>query len=733
MGEPWPRTGGREKVDRLLRGALQQAMNALAAVAGTVYLLSDDGEFLDTVMLGGTPPEIFIMPERPPLNSGNTSSTALRTGRVAVVGEPAMCTSDAVLDTARELPTPYSTVSAPLIRGSTRYGALTVIRIPDREGPLGTTGCLFLKEIADRLARDLAALADSGHSVASRPRPALFPLLRPPPPDAEWGLPGVIGSAAINMMWVIHRLYPWLSAALTSEEVASATRLRIMAPLGAQAMALTAVGDGRLWVMGHHGMSPRAISQLHGVSAEAGNPGADALAHGAIFLSGLNPLHANYQPPSPFENLPTWAILPLRAGGHRVGVLNLGFSKERGFEPEEQALMAMITNLLGSALERVRLSESEHTLAVSLQRKLLPVLPDVSELVTTARYLPAPGGGGAGAGGDWYDVIPVPDGRIGLVIGDVEGHALEAAGVMGQLRSAVRAYTTEGHDPAAILTRAAAFLTETELTELLATCCVIRFDPADGTVEAALAGHPAPLIRLPDGRIAPLAAPPGVPLGVAPPEPYQNFETIIGPGTVVALYTDGLCHARTADVITDAQDLFLRSIRDADHDLEGLADRIIAGAPGPPDRRDDVALLLCEVEALRGDPLRGTASMSIARHDLRGPEATRSFIRRTVGKWGLETAANELELIGTEIVTNALIHADTDVELRLRRYPDRIRIEARDASVRLPVPSPIAAEEEAQEAEHGRGLIIVAAIAKDYGTSPTGRGKTFWAEVALAT
>lgn len=149
------------------------------------------------------------------------------------------------------------------------------------------------------------------------------------------------------------------------------------------------------------------------------------------------------------------------------------------------------------------------------------------------------------------------------MIGDVEGHSIESCLVMGQMRSAVLAYVSEGHRPEAVLTRASNMLSHLE-SELLATCCVVYLDSVDGTAEVALAGHPAPLIRGPDGGIETLDTLIGVPLGVPSPVPYQPFEATLSAGTVLFLYTDGLSKTHGPDVVTDAGRMLASASQKAD-------------------------------------------------------------------------------------------------------------------------------------------------------------------------
>jgi anti-sigma regulatory factor (Ser/Thr protein kinase) len=318
----------------------------------------------------------------------------------------------------------------------------------------------------------------------------------------------------------------------------------------------------------------------------------------------------------------------------------------------------------------------------------------------------------------------MPDDRVMLVIGDVEGHTLESAAVMGQLRTSVVAYATEGHGPAALLERTDRLLSRMG-TELLATCCVVAVDTETGVAEVALAGHPAPLARLPDGTVRPLRAPANVPLGLHGRTPYRSQDHILRPGTVLALYSDGV-HEPEHDDVGPRLDA---GGRGAGADLEILADRLLADTPG---RRDDAALLLARYEGADDSAAPRTARFHVHRRDLRAVREARGFVHECLCDWGLADLSDDLELITSELVTNALIHAGSDVDLRLRAFGDRVRLEVRDSDSDPPVPTAYSLTDEGSaRAEHGRGLYLVDALARTWNTSPSGRGKTVWLEMDI--
>ncbi|MFE0581577.1 SpoIIE family protein phosphatase [Streptomyces sp. NPDC058874] len=713
--------------------AIRDALVELDAVTGIVYLLDRGRRRLRATLIGGSPPVIFTMPEQIPVDAPYASARAWRTGTVVVIGEPETRPDDPGL--ARLVPFPYSVMSTPLSGGGHRFGALTVVRLPTRDGTLSIPQRRKLRAIGDRLAARLTAGTAGGGPPDPPDRPVVFSVDSvPPPSDGEpsggWGLPGIPGSYETTLMYQLHKLSEALNKAADMDAVADVARTGIMAPYRAGSLVITGFGGGRLWVTAHHGTAAGSLRSVHGASAEAPSPYADTLRGRDLRLfSDRAELLAAY-PDAPDDGCRAWAFLPLRAGDTPVGVCALGFPAERHFTPEEQATAMMMASLLAQALERVRLGEKKHAIAESVQKWLLPrILGDLPDIVTTARYLPA--ASASGIGGDWYDVIALPDSRICLIVGDVEGHKVESAMLMGQLRSAMLAYAREEHGPAAVLSRTGDLLAALE-TDLLATCCLVRVDAAQGTAEVASAGHPPPLLRRPDGSLDTPDVPVDVPLGVHSGVAYRSVEFLLEPGTLLLLYTDGLTSARDADLMPRVRELLAAGPPATEHNLEGLADRLVAALPAPPERRDDIALLLARYEGALSRHRYRFARMEVRRHDLPGVRAARRFVRESLHDWGHGDVADALELMASEVVTNALIHADSHVDLRLREGPDHIRLEVRDSDVTPPVPSPVSVSGEGNaRAEHGRGLLIVESLASAWGTSPSGRGKTVWLELPI--
>ncbi|MGQ5640123.1 MULTISPECIES: SpoIIE family protein phosphatase [unclassified Streptomyces] len=713
---------------KVLHSAVREAMHRLHAATAAVYLLDEHYGELRLALAGGSPPSLFTFAGKMRLDAPRATARAVQSGTTAVLIDP----NPSGPDQEHVQPYPYAALSAPVIAGDQRFGALTVLRAEDC-GAFSAAERGQLEEVGNDLARDLAALVEDGVTVAAGP----MPMLIPPEADIDtsactpgWGVQGVPGSGGTSMMYPLRRLADLLNRATAVEDIVTAAEYCVMTPLRAQALVLASVAEGRLWVLGHCGASSDLVRGLHGLRMNDRTPATEAFRGRPLFVSeGPSPLGDGRegQPHTevyiPLTGDDQLIDVPVARQRHVVGVCCLTFDAPRGFPPEERALLGMMAGLLGSAVDRVELSARQRAVAECLQRTLLPpVLPDLPRLLTTARYLPATVT--SKVGGDWYDVITLADDRAVLIVGDVEGHAMESAALMGQVRTATASYATEGHRPAAVIERTGRLLQRLR-TDLTVTCCVVSLDTVDGTAEVALAGHPPPLVRGPDGKIGVLEAPANVPLGVCPAGAYQGREHTLESGALLMLYTNGLVGWDTADAEARGRALLGSQDQGSPVDLERLADAVISEVSAPWQRRDDAVLLLALHEGTRGPEEPRVGSLHIQRHDLRGVREARTFVHDRLASWGLDTMSEAMELIVSETVTNALVHAGSDVDVRLRAFTDHIRLEVRDSDTHPPVPSPLSlAEETNAEAEHGRGLLIVEALAEMWNSSPNGLGKT---------
>ncbi|MES4891877.1 SpoIIE family protein phosphatase [Streptomyces sp. NPDC096012] len=411
------------------------------------------------------------------------------------------------------------------------------------------------------------------------------------------------------------------------------------------------------------------------------------------------------------------AVLPLPAGGRMAGACLIGWDSPHAFGPDERALLTACAGLTGQALLRAHAFDAEHELVGMLQRTLLPRrLPRLPGAVAVARYLPTTAG--LEVGGDWYDVIPLADNHVALVIGDVQGHNAGAATLMGQMRTALRAYAAEGHPPDVVVAHANRLLLDME-TDLFATCAYVDVDMEQGTALCVRAGHVQPVLRHPDGSTEIVQAEGGPPLGVTSQAEYPMTPLGLRPGTVIALTTDGLVESAETDIDEGMERLAARlSAADPAH-LGLVADALLTGA----DRGDDVALLLTRYDGMAVRPLRESWTV------WRVPEAVRHarrFTRRTLRAWGVAQGTLDAALlVVSELVTNALVHTGGPVRLDMSLVHHRLRLAVADSSPRSPVkPAGIG-----WEATGGRGILLVEAVSAAWGTIPVSGGKQVWADL----
>ncbi|MFD4611614.1 PP2C family protein-serine/threonine phosphatase [Streptomyces sp. NPDC058440] len=306
------------------------------------------------------------------------------------------------------------------------------------------------------------------------------------------------------------------------------------------------------------------------------------------------------QPPSALDPGRPLLCVPLLARRTPLGVLTLTPPGAR-WDPDDAVMLIELARRASVALDNARRFEHNRDIAETLQRALLTDLPTTPGLRLAARYMPATHG--LNIGGDWYDAFRQPDGSLITVIGDVTGHGLHAAVMMSQLRTALRAYAVDGGSPGRLLTRLHVFLHHLQ-PDLFATAVIARFSPDDPTVTWAAAGHPPPVLRLPDGRVHVLDAKPGAMLGIPLRQEIEDHTVRLSPGATLALYTDGLVERRALgidpgiDRLATALGAFDPAELDAD--LDGSADRLLGPLLSDSERDDDVCLLLCHIDSAAG-------------------------------------------------------------------------------------------------------------------------------------
>ncbi|MEU7306001.1 SpoIIE family protein phosphatase [Streptomyces sp. NPDC007206] len=444
-------------------------------------------------------------------------------------------------------------------------------------------------------------LAFSLHPQADGVTGRVVPLAHPSStstPSASTAETATAGTPArLGVMYHVLQLGSALTEAVTAREVCEVVSDQLLPAFGGQQLAIYVVRDGTMHLLFHTGHHEDFLDWLEGVPLHAHLPGTETLTSGApFFIESQQDLAQGY-PGIPTGEVSSWAYLPLIASSHPVGTCVLGFDEIHRFTQKDRGVLTALAGLIAQALERARLYDSEFALARGLQQALLPHrLPVVPGIRTVARYLP--GTSGMDIGGDWYDVIPTGSG-VALVIGDVEGHSIAAAATMAQLRSAVRAFAAVGHTPGDVMAGANRTLIDLD-PGLLASSCYIHFQPDSHHAYAVTAGHPPPLLRRPDATTNALELDVGPLLGVDHTSAYPATRIDLPPGSVLALYTDGLVEEPGADIEVGIDRLRASLAHTPADSLDGLANRLLRNARGSSHRADDIALLLTEYGSSHG-------------------------------------------------------------------------------------------------------------------------------------
>ncbi len=397
-------------------------------------------------------------------------------------------------------------------------------------------------------------------------------------------------------MYHLMQLATVLTEAVSVRDVVDLVAGQIMPALDAHGLMMFVAEGGRLRTLGHRGYRAEAVDHFDGASlAPATTPAARVLADGApAFYPSPESLEAQFPGLAEVTGKAAWAMLPLVATGRTVGCCVISYEQPHDFSDEERGIMSSLAGLIAQALERARLHDARHHLARRLQAGLLPrVLPRVPGLDVAARYLPATHG--MEIGGDFYDLIRLEadgSGRtsVAAAIGDVQGHNVTAAALMGQVRTAVHA--TAGEPPGEVLARANRLLTDLD-PGLFTSCVYVQLDLAERRLSLSTAGHPPPLVRYPDGQVVALEVPPGPLLGIDPDAVYPAAEAGLPEGSVLLLYTDGLIERPGID-IGDAIAELASQLGGAvpGRPMDELADSLLRQARQTESRSDDIALLL---------------------------------------------------------------------------------------------------------------------------------------------
>ncbi|GAA2408342.1 hypothetical protein GCM10010420_40790 [Streptomyces glaucosporus] len=415
----------------------------------------------------------------------------------------------------------------------------------------------------------------------------------------------------------------------------------------------------------------------------------------------------------------SYLAVPVVSRGEVLGGFFFGHPEPGRFTERHERLATGMAAQTAVALQNARMYRRERDTATELQRHLLPALPRVDGIVSTWRYLPA--ARGTEAGGDWVDLIPLPDGRAALVVGDVMGKGVRAAAVMGQIRTACRAYALLGLSPAEVLEKLSV-LVDDIAPGRLTTCVYATLDADRGRLRAAVAGHLPPALRDPYGRVRFLDEGIGPPLGVGR-RGYPEQEAPFPPGARLLLYTDGLVERRGRSLdegLGRLRELLAESAGEIEADCDSWLDVLTSG--GRHD--DDIAMLYVHRPATAerdgAAVVREYPPVSEAVPD------ARRVVSDTMHTWGLDRLATDMMLIADELVANAVRHARTPLRMELRRAEDRIMLEVTDSSTE----EPRLMRSAPQDFGH-RGIFLIDAIATRWGTRRIEGGKVVWAEVTV--
>ena len=477
-----------------------------------------------------------------------------------------------------------------------------------------------------------------------------------------------------------------------------------------------------------------AVLPLAGLPADGSDPLADLVTGRHRGTVEIGPEDDDHAP----GTLTRWLADQLRAEGAAGSWVALAAPGRRDIcglvvmgvphlpiDNEERELLRQIGRRTGLSLDNARLYAREHLVAETLQRSMLPEVVDVPGLDVWSFY--SPGVEHAQIGGDWYDVLRIDDGTVGLVIGDVVGHDIEAASAMGQLRSVVRAYSADGDDPAAVLMRVDQLVGGMRITRSASLVYANLVDGGEGTWEMswARAGHLPPIL-VHRGKATALMGAGGPMVGLVSAR-RESEDLVLVPGDVLVLYTDGLIERRARPMKTGL-DRLLEICGDLEvSDAAGIGERLLVELGEEPE--DDIALVVLRVP-VPGEPALPPGGNRSRRWQLPG-EATsipraRGMVRQMCELWGLPQG-RQGELVVSELVANAVLHGHGTVSLHLREAPDRaLRIEVADAN-----PAPPRRVDGHPDRTGGFGLTVVGTVA-EWGWRSEGGGKVVWALVPPA-
>ncbi|MFY1649618.1 SpoIIE family protein phosphatase [Solwaraspora sp. WMMB762] len=553
--------------------------------------------------------------------------------------------------------------------------------------------------------------------------------------DSDGRIVGML-SVATETGTITHRLQSLseltsaLAGTLTLDDVARVALRYGLASLDVDQVAL-GIDDGGGW---------RVVRRVRGelldeaderlppvwrrIPRDAPTPLATVAGTGVPRFAGEGRPLARYATDRHDELVTALAALPLRAGSLRGGI-TFGYREPHSWAPAERALLSAVAELVTQAAERARRFETQHGTAQLLQRSMLPEqLPDLPLLRLAARY--DPGVDGNSAGGDFYDAFRLPDGGLAVVLGDVVGHDVRAAALMGQVRAALRGLALADPEPTAVLNGLDRLVhslgAESRNEELFVTVLYGMLDPATGGLTVASAGHPAPLIRRWSSTTASaefVPVPPGPPLGLAGPRRPTRVE--LRPGDTLLMFSDGVVERRGQDLGIGMSALAAAVAETSTSDPRNLCAVASAAVPGTTD--DDVAVLAVEHAAA---PSR-SAGLLVPAEPI-APSRVRHWLADQLAGWQVpESVIGPAVLCASELTTNALLHAGTEARVEIDLSQERLLVSVADSGTR----GTASRAHVDTLSSRGRGLGLIEQLSDTWGTDPSVRGSTVWFEIML--
>ena len=514
-----------------------------------------------------------------------------------------------------------------------------------------------------------------------------------------------------------------LANALTRMDVANIVVDEVGSAIGADATALAVVVEerGLLRTLARRGFGPDLDEGLFERSLEETTPANRALRRRvSAFYETREELLAEYPEISMATDHTSYLFVPLVAGRRASALLVFSWADRYALATEERRFVETLAGQAAQALDRAAHFEIERTIAETLQRSVLPVtLPRVEGVQIAARYLP--GTAELDVGGDWFDAINLPDGRLGLVVGDVVGKGVQAAATMAQLRNALRAFSLDRMKPSSTMARLNR-LAEEVVETAFATLVYAVVDPDARVARVTSAGHPPPLVLYADGRAEFIEKGRGLPLGAGPDTRYSHAVVELPVGTTIILYTDGLVERRGRTI-----DQGLEAVRQAAVDGPGepeeLVDHILGRVVGDAERGDDIALLVVRLMAVAPKPLHVRIPSDVGALDL-VRDAMRIWL---VGTDLTGTDAQDVVLAAWEACANAVEHGATGDG----SYVD-VRAEVADGCVRISVADSGHWRPPTEREDRGLGLRLISASMSSVEVTEGEEGTRVTFEKALA-